>query len=192
MISDIATYLDNKNIVIIGFKHVGKSTLGKCLAAKCGLAFIDLDEQIELIFEKKYNRHLAVRDIMNDLGEISFRDIEHEVLVDVIKMQSTIISVGGGTPLENRNAAFFKDQIVIYVVAPRDIVFERIMINGRPAFFPLDVDPYDYFNRLWDEREKIYEKMANVTIINDGSIELVVESILLQLASLCNMPQTPV
>jgi hypothetical protein len=60
-------------------------------------------------------------------------------------------------------------------------VFERIMINGRPVFFPEGVDAHDAFVQIWEERDPIYRSLANHRIDNLGSIQEGVEMILSEL-----------
>ena len=71
--------------------------------------------------------------------------------------------------------------IIIYITTPRAIAFDRIMLKGRPAHFNPDNDPLKEFNRLWDEREQTYRKLASFTIENEGTVKEVVEKILVNL-----------
>ena len=83
----------------------------------------------------------------------------------------TVIAVGGGAPLSAKNAELFKTHKVVHLTAPEGMVYERIMVNGWPAFFPREVDPYVSFQKLWQERLPSYENLATITIENNSPVE---------------------
>lgn len=160
-----------KHIIIIGFKSVGKSLIGKKLARKLRRVFIDLDDEIIRYYQKIAGNPSSCREIMEKHGENYFRKIEHEALVNVITVKKPfILAVGGGTPMRKSNRAILKKHILIHVTAPKDIVFKRIISNGKPAFFPENLESSYTFKRLWQKREPVYSKMADITINNSGRI----------------------
>lgn len=173
------TNLD-RHIILIGFKSVGKSAIGKELAAKLHKSFIDLDQKMEYLFEKQMHNKLSCRQIMLQHGQEYFRKLENNALQDIINVKPSIISLGGGTPLNEENQKLIQGNVIVHIVAPQSITFERIMMKGRPAFFSPDENPLETFNRLWDERKKIYEKLAILTVENSGSIKQSVDQILVQ------------
>ena len=69
---------------------------------------------------------------------------------------------------------------VILVTAPKNIVYERIMVNGRPAFFSPDEHPMDSFNRIWDERAGVYAELGDIAIENSRTIEEAVNKVISQ------------
>src|SRR3954462_2504294 len=77
----------------------GKSTVGPCLAEKLGWSFVDLDAEIVL----EQGRPIA--DIFHEQGEAHFRQIEHDVLKQVLSTMSrqTVVALGGGTFIQARN-----------------------------------------------------------------------------------------
>ena len=80
------------NIVIVGFPGAGKSTIGKKLADKLSMSFIDLD----LYIEEKY--HTAIPLLFQRYGESAFRTLEYAALQEVLAADNAVIAVGGGTP----------------------------------------------------------------------------------------------
>ena len=82
-----------------------------------------------------------------------------------------MISLGGGTPLSLANQEIIKPHVLLRVVGPPGVVFERIMVGGRPAFFDPNEDPYESFSRLWSERDEIYRKLTTCTVDNSGTTE---------------------
>ena len=81
--------------------------------------------------------------------------------------------------LENRE--LLAEHAVVQVSAPKDIIFERIMMNGKPAFFPKNEEPIDSFEKLWNDREPVYKKLATITVQNTGSVDDAVAEILKKL-----------
>ena len=89
-----------KNIVLVGLMGAGKSSVGKLLAQKLNLSFVDTDEFIE----KQEN--IKISDIFSKYGEQYFRDLENKVISDLATKTSLVISTGGGSVqnINNLNA----------------------------------------------------------------------------------------
>lgn len=161
----------HKHIILIGFKNVGKSAIGSELASQIGRQFVDLDEQIQKNYALKNSAHLNCRQIMLKEGQKAFREMEHEALKQVLcEKQPAVIALGGGTPIYEKNNPLLKGHQIIQITAPKAIVYERIIINGRPAFFSPDEHPLESFNRIWDEREGIYNSLSKIRIDNSKSV----------------------
>src|SRR3990167_10617486 len=150
----------SKSIIFIGFKHVGKSVIGNALALRLAKPFIDLDEEIERVFENEYQEKRSCRQIMTMYGQSYFRDLEKKVLAQIIQSRPSVIALGGGTPMDKENQELIREHTVVHVLAPRGVVFERIMVQGRPAFFSAEEPLIESFNRLWNEREAVYKKRS--------------------------------
>jgi len=161
----------SNHIILIGFKHVGKTLIGRRLAKALNKKFIDLDREVEKLYEKNHPEPFTCRQIMQTHGESHYRELESEVLQHVLKSQSSVISLGGGTSLSLTNQEIIKPHVLLHVVAPRGVVFERIMVEGRPAFFDPNEDPYESFSRLWSERGEVYRKLTTRTVDNSGTVE---------------------
>ncbi len=167
-----------KHIILIGFKHVGKSAIGAELAVRIGHKFVDLDEQIQEKFRIKHGTHKPCRKIVLEHGEDFFRDLEREAFQEVVNYQTPcVIALGGGTPLRKENQDLMLNHQVIHVKAPKAIVFERIMLHGKPAFFSDNEDAFTCFQRLWDERIGLYSNLAGIETENSGSINEAVDKI---------------
>jgi len=92
-------------VVLIGYMASGKSTVGKLLASQLGIDFIDLDEYIEER-EKK-----SIKNIFSEKGEIYFRKLEHNILVEILnENRSLVLSTGGGTPCYANNMQTILEQ----------------------------------------------------------------------------------
>lgn len=89
-----------KRIFLIGYMGAGKTTVGKQLASRMGLAFVDLDSYIEA------RHHKTVRELFAEQGEQAFREIEQKMLHEVAAFEDVLISTGGGTPCFFDNIEF--------------------------------------------------------------------------------------
>ena len=165
-----------KHIILIGFKHVGKSTIAKLLAVALSRAHLDTDAIIEERHAQEHGLPLSCREIMLAVGEEKFRVLEREALASVLQTAAPlVISVGGGAPLDPDNQTGLKEHIVVHVTGSKGTVYERIMLNGRPAFFPAGENAFGAFQKLWNERRSAYESLASVTIDNNATPDEAVE-----------------
>ncbi|MBN2612972.1 MAG: shikimate kinase [Bacteroidales bacterium] len=106
---------------IIGFKSAGKTTIGKKLANKLAMHFIDLDEYIEHTTGK------SVPEIFTSEGEGRFRKIEWEALKKVVKEDNIIVSTGGGVPCHCDNMNLMEQSgEVIYLRLDNDTLVSRL------------------------------------------------------------------
>src|SRR5690348_4499917 len=85
------------NIVLIGYRGTGKSTVARQLALALGWDWVDADVEIELRAGK------SIAAIFADEGEEHFRDLESEVLADLVTKTNVIIAAGGGVVLRETN-----------------------------------------------------------------------------------------
>jgi len=147
-----------KNIVLIGFMGSGKSTVGKLLANKLGLRFVDTDRLVE----KKVGKR--IKEIFKNEGEEKFRAFESEVIEEVSKYENQVISCGGGAVLNPDNVSILKENgVLIYLKASAFILFERL--HGTDTRPLLNVaSPRDKVNELLAARQSLYEKVTDILI----------------------------
>lgn len=99
-----------KRIFLIGYMGAGKTTVGRILARRMNLSFIDLDCYIENRYQKSVSRLFA------DKGEDGFRKIEYTLLHEVAEFEDVLVSTGGGAPCFFDNMAFMKEKgTVVYL-----------------------------------------------------------------------------
>lgn len=89
--NNIDVSLKGKNIILIGFMGVGKTTVGKLVAKKLQREFIDVDEEIEKEFG------MPVSEIFNKLGEKAFREKEKSLIISLCNQKNKVLSPGGGS-----------------------------------------------------------------------------------------------
>jgi len=169
---------------LMGFKAVGKTTVGQTLAQELQCRFFDLDRLIEKKYDAQQQSSLTCRQIMRKQSEEFFSELEHLALTQFIDDQTEdcVLALGGRTPLNKKNQQILKNPqsncVLIYLEARRDQVFIRMMENGRPAFIPPEADAKKIFDDLWDMRSPVYERLADITIVNTEIIKKAVNEIL--------------
>ena len=145
----------------------GKTSVGKELANRHNLKFIETDEYIE----KKQN--MTIKEIFEKYGEDYFRDLENEVTREISNSENCVVSTGGGLMTYKRNSDLLIDNIVIFLDASFEMICKRLENDTtRPLFQNIE-----NAKKLYDKRKSIYKDVSNLTIDADGSIEECVKKI---------------
>jgi len=153
---NVILHLNNLNMILyfIGFMGVGKTTIGKQMAAYHNYNFIDTDRKIEEIAGKN------ISDIFEEDGERYFRQRESSILKEI--PPKNIVSCGGGLPIYNNNMKFIKDSgVSIYLKASEESIFDRLSKkpNNRPLILNKSKEKLRKFIKSkLREREGIYLK----------------------------------
>ena len=151
------------NILLIGFKGCGKTTMGLELARILNFDFVDLDRVLEDLYEKREGETLSFREIYKKHGKDYFRKSETAALKSV-NVDGHVIGVGGGTPLTEGNVEIMRQLgKIVFLKVDKEQLYIRIMKNGVPAFFDAD-NPHESFEKLYNERMPIYEKAADFVV----------------------------
>jgi shikimate kinase len=141
-------------IFLVGYMGAGKTTLGKALAQKLDLSFIDMDGFIENRFRK------TIRDLFETQGETGFRELERKMLHEVAEFESVIISTGGGTPCFFDNMDFMNQKgNTVFLEVPPDILFSRLRMASisRPVLKgKTDEEMRTFIFRTLEERIPFY------------------------------------
>lgn len=155
------------SIILCGFMGAGKTSVGKELANRHNLKFIETDEYIE----KKQN--MTIKEIFEKYGEDYFRDLENEVTREISNSENCVVSTGGGLMTYKRNSDLLIDNIVIFLDASFEMICKRLENDTtRPLFQNIE-----NAKKLYDKRKNIYKDVSNLTIDADGSIEECVKKI---------------
>jgi shikimate kinase len=159
------------NITLCGMMGSGKTAVGKSLANKLSYKFLDTDTLIE----NKANR--SIKDIFNENGEIFFRNLEEQVITELLDEKKIIISLGGGS-LTNKNIRQLikKNSYNIYLNVKIDILVKRLSYSkNRPLIINKDLKKT--LNELLDKRTKYYQK-ADLVISNENGLNETVKKII--------------
>ena len=155
-----------KRIILLGYMASGKSFIGKRLAKKIELPFIDLDDYIE----KK--EELSVSQLFSKKGEDYFRQKEFFYLKEILALNdSFVLSLGGGTPLlKDAMQLINKEGQSFYLEASVQTLFERLQPNEveRPILNEIDKDFLRSYIDLHLAQRIPFYKLADKTISIDG------------------------
>jgi len=119
-----------KRIFLIGYMGAGKTTIGKALSKCMGIAFIDLDCEIEARY------HRSISSLFAERGESAFREIERRMLREVALFEDVLISTGGGAPCFFDNMDFMNEagQTVYLKVSPAELTKRlELACRSRPV-----------------------------------------------------------
>jgi len=159
MKNGLLTYnLQNRcdKIALIGFMGSGKTTVGKKLAKKMDIPFVDTDE---LIVEREGK---TIPEIFTQHGEAYFRNCERDILQKIIDTPGKqIISCGGGMAINDENRTLLKKHcLVLWLYATPEATVKRIKLETRPL---LNVEnPLEKAFQLFGERKAFYAKASDV------------------------------
>src|SRR5437660_9080058 len=155
--AEILATLGTRLIVLVGMMGAGKSTIGRRLAARLGLPFLDADSEIEAA------AGMSIPDIFEAHGEPQFRDGEARVIARLLESGPAVLATGGGAFMreETRNRIGAK-AVSVWLKADADIIMRRVR---RRADRPLlrTTDPAATVGRLIEEREPVYQH-ADLTV----------------------------
>jgi shikimate kinase len=155
--AQISAALGTRSLVLVGMMGAGKSTIGRRLAARLRLPFLDADSEIEAAAD------MSIPEIFDRHGESHFRDGEARVIARLLEGGPAVLATGGGAFMREETRKRIGDKAVsIWLKVDADIIMRRVR---RRADRPLlqTSDPEATVGRLIEEREPIY-RLADLTI----------------------------
>jgi shikimate kinase len=170
----VAKRLD-RPIVLVGLMGVGKSTVGRRLARRLGLPFVDSDAAIEDA------AGFSAAEVFERYGESDFRDGERRLVARLVEGEKRVIATGGGAFVDPRTRQLLNDRaITIWLDAPTQVLAER---TGRRDTRPLlrNDDPKGTLDRLAEERRPSYAEAHIHVRTGEGPHRDVVEAIVAKL-----------
>lgn len=168
----IRAKLGKRPLVLVGLMGSGKSSVGKRLATRIGLKFVDSDHEIE----KAAN--LSIKEIFSNYGEPYFRSGERRVIARLLRGGSKVLATGGGAFMNPKTrAAVKKSSVSLWLNAELPILMSRV--RRRPTR-PLlqNEDPEGVMKGLIEERYPIYATADLQVLSRDVPHEIVVQDIL--------------
>ena len=167
--TDLRAILGQRAIVLVGMMGSGKSSVGRRLATRLGLPFVDADTEIEMA------AHMTIPEIFAQRGEAEFREGERRVISRVLTTRAPLVlATGGGAFMNAETRARVKELgISVWLKAEPDVLMRRVRKrSNRPLL--QTADPEATLRRMLAEREPVYA-LADITIqSSDEPHELVV------------------
>ena len=143
-------FTPDRSIVLVGLMGAGKSTVGRRLAKRLGLEFVDSDDEIERAADH------TIPEIFDRFGEASFRDGERRVIARLIEGPAKVIATGGGAFMNEETRKLVLERcIAIWLDADLEILAERVKRrNHRPLL--RGKDPLALLGELAEVRNPVY------------------------------------
>lgn len=163
------------SVVLVGFMGAGKTTVGRALAERCGVSFVDCDAVVE-------REHGPIETLFATLGETGFRRLEEQAVACVLaeaEAAPLVVALGGGAVRsEATREELRRFAHVVWLEAPPDDLWRRVGA-GESETRPLARNEQE-FRRLFEERAILYAQVARLRVASDASrdVATVVDEIL--------------
>ena len=145
-------------LILIGPMASGKSTVGKRLAKRLNLNFIDIDEEVEKA------AGVSISWIFDVEGEQKFRERESKELINSLKSEDSVVATGGGIVLTEENRNILKKGTVIYLEASIQTQLERTLNDNKRPLLQGSDNAEQTLRELKEIRDPLFEECANITI----------------------------
>jgi shikimate kinase len=182
----VVAALGRRSIVLVGMMGAGKSSVGRRVALRLGIPFVDADTEIEKA------AGMAITDIFAIRGEAEFRAGEARVILRLLEGGPQVLATGGGAFINpDTRAAIAAKGISIWLKAEPDVLMKRIKRRqDRPLLHT--ADPAATLRKLLEEREPVYA-LADLTVqsrevTHDRIVDEIVSAIAGRVGAPCAVP----
>jgi shikimate kinase len=182
----ILSLLGSRSIVLVGMMGVGKSSIGRRLAARLGVPFVDADAEIEKA------AGMSIADIFARHGEADFRSGEARVIARLLDGGPQVLATGGGAVMNADTRVAIKAKgVSIWLSAELDVLMRRInkRKNDRPML--QTADPAATLRELLVAREPVYAQADLTVQSREVPHDAIVSEIMTALAAFLNTPGAP-
>jgi shikimate kinase len=163
-------------VALVGLPGAGKSAVGRRLAQRLQLPFVDSDHVIE------ERIGCSIRDYFEREGEVSFRDLEESVIAELAAAPYGVVATGGGSVLREINRTRLRAQFhVIYLRSSPEDLFRRLRHDVKRPLLQV-ADPLGRLRELYDARDPLYRETAH-DVVETGrpTVAMLVNIIVMQL-----------
>lgn len=151
----------SENVYLVGLMGAGKTTVGRSLARRLGLGFVDTDREIES------RTGVNIPTIFEIEGDEGFRRRESCVMAEIAKKKGWVVATGGGGVLREENRAGMRASgFVVYLNVPPRTLWERTRYGKNRPLLQVD-DPLSKLNQLFVARDPLYREVADF-VVNGG------------------------
>ena len=146
------------NVYLVGLMGAGKTTVGRMLARRLKLRFLDSDQEIE----KRCGVRVPV--IFEIEGEAGFRAREAQAIAELAALEGIVLATGGGVVLAEANRRLLAARgTVVYLCARPEDLYERVRHDrNRPLL--ATADPLQRLRELYAERDPLYRSIADLVV----------------------------
>ena len=171
----LAQALGRRSLVLVGLPGAGKSSVGKRLAARLAMRFVDADCEIEKA------AGMTIPEIFANHGEVAFREGEARVIARLLREGPQVIATGGGAFMAQATREAIRDHgVAIWLDASTEVLLSRIVKrSNRPLFH--NVDPREKLLQIRAARDPVFSEAALKVTSSPGPHERVVVAILSEL-----------
>jgi shikimate kinase len=156
--ADITSALGRRSLVLVGMMGAGKSTIGRRLALRLGLRFLDADVEIEVA-----HAGMTIPEIFATHGEPYFRDGEARVIARLLDGGPAVIATGGGAFMREETRNRIREKAIsLWLKADVDVIMKRVKRRADRPLLQTE-DPVATVSRLLEAREPVY-RTADLTI----------------------------
>lgn len=172
----IRAHIGTSSIVLIGLMGAGKTAIGRRLAQRLGLEFVDADNEIEIAAGK------SISDIFAEHGEKHFRQGEEKVIARLLENGPQVLATGGGAYMGEATRTNIREYgVAVWLKGSLDILMGRVKRRDHRPLLKTD-DPEAVMKKLMDERYPVYAE-ADITVQSrDVPHDIIVGEIIMALA----------
>lgn len=175
--------LRGRSLVLVGLMGCGKSTVGRRLANRLDLPFVDADTEIERAAGK------AIPEIFATHGEAYFRDGERRVIARLLSEGGHVLATGGGAFMDPTTRALIRARgVSVWLKADLDVLMKRVRKRGNRPLLQTP-DPEGAMRALMDERYPVYANADLTVHSHESPHEVVVDDVVA--AVLAHLPVIP-
>jgi shikimate kinase len=179
----ILPYLGRRSIVLVGMMGVGKSSVGRRLAARLNIPFVDADSEIEKA------AGMSISDIFARHGEADFRSGEARVIARLLETGPQVLATGGGAIMNADTRAAIKAKgVSIWLTAEFDVLMRRIAKRKHERPLLQTADPAETLRQLLETRAPVYAQADLTVQSREVPHDAIVNDIMIALAALLQPP----
>jgi shikimate kinase/3-dehydroquinate synthase len=166
-----------RHVALVGFMGAGKTTLAAAVALRVGRPFLDLDDEIERRTGSSVTELFAA-------GEPAFRSAEEAIAGELLgRHEPHVLALGGGAVLSERTRRLLHERATtVLVTVGLDDAWERVRGSDRPL-----AQDRDKFAALWEERQPLYEQVADAVATDADDVVLAAAGVLVQRGALSRL-----
>ncbi|MDX1977282.1 MAG: shikimate kinase [Pseudanabaenaceae cyanobacterium bins.68] len=170
--------LDGTNLYLVGMMGAGKSTIARRLAGQIGYRFVDTDSLVESCVG------MGIEQFFAQEGEAKFREVEHQVLMQVASFTRLAIATGGGIVVNPQNWAYLRDGIVVWLDVELETLFSRLQQSEIVRPLLQTPQPWETLRAIYAQRRDYYAQAdVRVEVGADQSPEQVCELVMARVAA---------